>query len=605
MAEENEYEKERQRVIAENAALLAQLGLDHFAASSPAPRSRGSSTANGDKPTASKRKAPQTRTSKRSKLSEADDAASATSSVSTRRSTRLMGLKADSEEGLAHLAERAEREKKEFEERRHAERRVRKAVMTVDELVTEEEWNADNERTGEELTSFLAMVASRPHPKPISSLQESDPDPYPTQDVAKEADMLLWNAYQPSTFLRTGKPNTERIYSMTIHPDPERVLVFSGDKRGIVGVWDANARDEEADEVEGPGVKREVEDDDKAAIVRDWRSGSGKVWRMQVHQRSAISCLKMDPMKGDTLFSSAYDCSIRTISLLTGVSSAIYALPDPDALINHFDISPSGKEIWAVDSLGGLNHIDIREDAKQWGRRRWVISGQNTNTKIGGVGINPKNPALICTASNDRTMRIWDTRHLHPIPSEPFPTATGTSDHDSSIYPTNVSDWNEHVCPAMQTKKHAGLLRTESPHDKSCSAAYWDSAGRRILTTCYDDRIRVFDAKPNLFKQDAPMQQPFGPALKIRHNCQTGRYVTIFKAQWSQNTDLPPHFTIGNMKKRVSVYSGLTGALVADLAHPSLTAVPAVTATHPNIPGVVVGANASGKCHLWGRLYER
>ena len=190
--------------------------------------------------------------------------------------------------------------------------------MTVDELVTEEEWNADNERTGEELvsethcivqvhahllheTSFLAMVASRPHPKPISSLQESDPDPYPTQDVAKEADMLLWNAYQPSTFLRTGKPNTERIYSMTIHPDPERVLVFSGDKRGIVGVWDANARDEEADEVEGPGVKREVEDDDKAAIVRDWRSGSGKVWRMQVHQRSAISCLKMDPMKGDTV----------------------------------------------------------------------------------------------------------------------------------------------------------------------------------------------------------------------------------------------------------------------------------------------------------------
>lgn len=122
------------------------------------------------------------------------------------------------------------------------------------------------------------------------------------------------------------------------------------------------------------------------------------------------------------LFTSAYDCSIRTVSLLTGLSSAIYALPDPDALINHFDISPSGKEIWAVDSLGGLNHVDMREDDKQWGRRRWVITGQNTNTKIGGIGIDresscllgflpcadtriAKNPALICTASNDRTMR--------------------------------------------------------------------------------------------------------------------------------------------------------------------------------------------------------
>lgn len=91
------------------------------------------------------------------------------------------------------------------------------------------------------------------------------------------------------------------------------------------------------------------------------------------------------------LFTSAYDCSIRTVSLANGISTSIYALPDPDALINHFDISPSGHEIWAVDSLGGLNHVDMREDngnGKSWARRRWVISSQRTNTKIGGIGIN-------------------------------------------------------------------------------------------------------------------------------------------------------------------------------------------------------------------------
>ncbi|KAJ9095093.1 hypothetical protein QFC20_006743 [Naganishia adeliensis] len=600
MAEENSYEQERQRIIAENAALLAQLGLDHFAASSLAPSgSRGATP--GDRSAATKRKSTSTRSaSKRSKLSgnaeTTEDGAPAASSMSTRRSTRLMGLKADSEEGLAHLAEQAERAKKEQEELRFAERRVRKPVMSVEELVAEEEWNGDNDRTGEELTSLLASVASRPHPKRVSTLKDSDPDPYPTKDKAKEADMALWDLYKASTFLRTGKPNTERVYSLTIHPDPERVLVFSGDKRGIVGVWDANARDEPEEETpNGNGhVKQEAKDDaedDKAGIVRDWRSGSGKVWRMQVHQRSAISCLKMDPTRGDTLFTSAYDCSIRTVSLATGLSTSIYALPDPDALINHFDISPSGQEIWAVDSLGGLSHVDMREDAKKWVRRRWVISGQNTNTKIGGVGINP---------SNDRTMRIWDTRHLDSIPSEPFPTLTAPSDHDRSLYPDTMSEWNEHVYPAMQKKKHAGLLRTESPHDKSCSAAFWDPSGRRVLTTCYDDRIRVFNATPGQFKVDAPLEQPWVPQLKIRHNCQTGRYVTIFKAQWCQNPELAPHFTIGNMKKRVTVYSGLTGAMLADFGHASLTAVPAVTATHPNIPGVVVGANASGKCHMWG-----
>lgn len=90
----------------------------------------------------------------------------------------------------------------------------------------------------------------------------------------------------------------------------------------------------------------------------------------------------------------------------------------------------------------------------------------------------------------DTFSRIWDTRHLDSIPSEPFPTLTAPSDHDRSLYPDTMSEWNEHVYPAMQKKKHAGLLRTESPHDKSCSAAFWDPTGRRVLTTCYDDRIR-------------------------------------------------------------------------------------------------------------------
>lgn len=162
------------------------------------------------------------------------------------------------------------------------------------------------ELTGTWQTSLLASVASRPHPKRVSTLKDSDPDPYPTKDKAKEADRALWDLYKSSTFLRTGKPNTERVYSLTIHPDPERVLVFSGDKRGIVGVWDANARDEPEEETPhwNGHVKQEAKDDaedDTAGIVRDWRSGSGKVWRMQVHQRSAISCLKVDPTRGDTV----------------------------------------------------------------------------------------------------------------------------------------------------------------------------------------------------------------------------------------------------------------------------------------------------------------
>lgn len=108
-----------------------------------------------------------------------------------------------------------------------------------------------------------------------------------------------------------------------------------------------------------------------------------------------------------------------------------------------------------------------------------------------------------------RFCRIWDTRHLHSIRSHPFTPAhvpqqdskdPGSSDpdklrldhtgHSPALYPSVLSEWDEDVFPAMKTKKHAGLLRAESAHEKSCSAAYWDPAGRRVLTTCYDDRIR-------------------------------------------------------------------------------------------------------------------
>lgn len=64
---------------------------------------------------------------------------------------------------MAHLAEQAERAKKEQEALRFAERRVRKPVMTIEELVTEEEWNGDNDRTGEELVSRPSRQAVRGH----------------------------------------------------------------------------------------------------------------------------------------------------------------------------------------------------------------------------------------------------------------------------------------------------------------------------------------------------------------------------------------------------------------------------------------------------------
>lgn len=102
-------------------------------------------------------------------------------------------------------------------------------------------------------------------------------------------------------------------------------------------------------------------------------------------------------------------------------------------------------------------------------------------------------PHLLVTASNDQHLRIWDTRHLRKLnpkaaeniaPPEPEEGKTYIDTHCESSIPY------DRVEAYMDSKAGKGLLRASFQHGKSCSAAYWDPFGRRILTTSYDDKLR-------------------------------------------------------------------------------------------------------------------
>jgi hypothetical protein len=105
-------------------------------------------------------------------------------------------------------------------------------------------------------------------------------------------------------------------------------------------------------------------------------------------------------------------------------------------------------------------------------------------------------PHLIVTAGNDQHLRIWDTRHLSSISPRAVdslapPPASNGDDTSPRIdtSPTSSLPY-EKVGLYMESKKGRGLLRASYQHGKSCSAAYWDPWGRRILTTSYDDKLR-------------------------------------------------------------------------------------------------------------------
>ena len=84
---------------------------------------------------------------------------------------------------------------------------------------------------------------------------------------------------------------------------------------------------------------------------------------------------------------------------------------------------------------------------------------------------------------------------------------------------------------------------------------------------------------------------------KIKHNCQTGRWVSILKSKWQvAPEDGVQKFVIANMNRALDIYDQ-KGQIIAHLTD-SVGAVPAVCGFHPT-KNWVVGGSASGKVYLF------
>jgi hypothetical protein len=216
---------------------------------------------------------------------------------------------------------------------------------------------------------------------------------------------------------------------------------------------------------------------------------------------------------------------------------------------------------------GGVGRYDTREPdskAEMW---------QCSDKKIGGCHVFPNDPNYFATASLDRTVKIWDLRHMEA------PLAT-----------------------------HGNRL--------SVSAAQWSSTGK-LATTSYDDTVKIYN--PDLeglagikAKVKAEATEPgetgfptdfegveMEPEHTIPHNNQTGRWVTILRAVWQeQPEDNVQKLVVANMNRGIDVY-GEDGVQLAHLSDGELvSAVPAVARAHPSRTWFA-GGTASGKVVLY------
>ncbi|CDO72873.1 hypothetical protein BN946_scf185002.g58 [Trametes cinnabarina] len=458
MSDISDYEQERLANIARNRALLAQLGL--------------ADASDSLKPTKSSAKPVQPRV-KRPKEP----------AMPTRQSSRLRKAPVDPNESPAAKRKRERdeelRRRQEEEERLAAAEREREAKRPRHHDLDLQTLAADltSEDIGQ-LRSAFSLVLKTPYPKKTSS-----DDAFVFNEDAKDVAEVkeLEGRLGRLKVVARAKVTQDRIYSAAYHPEPTKDLIFFGDKHGQLGIWDARAPVEE------------IADEDGDVPPAGDQEG-GKYWRLQMHwpatSRSSISSIKFDPIDSFSVYTSAYDCTVRNLSLTSGIATEVFATDG--MLLTSIDMPPHGHEMWISDALGGVTHMDLRTHRSH--ARRYELSDQ----KIGTVSVNPTRPYFLVTASNSRDMRVWDARMFDSLSSRSLrsaPNSPPTSRPSSKVKdPAGATISNEvdyeTIEKLLATKKGQTTARASWAHNKSVTSAYWDPRGRSILSTSYDDNLR-------------------------------------------------------------------------------------------------------------------
>ncbi|CDQ90058.1 unnamed protein product [Oncorhynchus mykiss] len=166
--------------------------------------------------------------------------------------------------------------------------------------------------------------------------------------------------------------------------------------------------------------------------------------------------------------------------------------------------------------------------------------------------------------------------HVHPVQKQYIMVA------ENSI----VSIYDARCLKASSTEPVSQLYG----HSKSISSAYFSpGTGNRVVTTCLDNNIRIYDTSE--LTSRAPL------LTSIQQNLYTGRWLSKLQATWDPKRD--DCFVVGSMQRprRVQVFHE-SGQLQHSFQDPEITTVLSVTAFHPT-RNALLGGNASGRLYVF------
>lgn len=259
-----------------------------------------------------------------------------------------------------------------------------------------------------------------------------------------------------------------------------------------------------------------------------------------------VSCLYFSPTNPAHILSLSYDSTIRCGDFSSAVFEEVYR--NERSSFSSFDFLGEDASTLIVGHWdGSMSLVDRRTPGTSY--EKFISSSLR---KIRTVHVHPVHRQYFITAGL-RDIHIYDARHLNPRGSQPLISVT--------------------------------------EHTKSIASAYFSPlTGNRIVTTCADCKLRIFDS--SCISSQIPL------LTTIRHNTITGRWLTRFQAVWDPKQE--DCLIVGSMAhpRQVEIFHETGKRVHSFLDGECLVSVCSINAMHPT-RYILAGGNSSGKIHVF------
>eukprot|EP00892_Ulva_mutabilis_P010595 jgi/Ulvmu1/7908/UM004_0140.1 len=317
----------------------------------------------------------------------------------------------------------------------------------------------------------------------------------------------------------------EAVIEMSFMPTAasDKCVIAACDKRGQVGIWHTDPWNPDA--VSG--------------------IGEDGVFLMRPHRSYVSALCWVDDAK---LITAAYDGTVRMLDVAS-TSCIVLRRDDVDGFST---MAPhEANTLLLASDAGNISVMDRRVSLAPKALQPLPLHDKCINT----IHCTPPGASTghsVVTSSSDSLVKVWDMRALRP------------------------------------TTKNSALLQpvADLAHTRSCHGAYFDDTGDRIVSTAYDNTVRIWHQAGSKWEQTTIW----------KHNNQTGRWIVPFRARWGPGGQ---SIVCGDMGRGICTWNSIEQAAPSHLLRSEwMTAIPSRLAVD-NTRGLLAAATASGRIHLW------